>query len=76
MALVMGDRSRATCELLWQAVPESYKEASCYYSDLWEAYQQVIPEERHEVTGKEEGQTSHVVERWINTLCVSDFRAC
>ena len=66
MAFVTGDRSRATCERLWQEVPESHKEATCY-SDFWEAYQKVIPEERHEATGKEEGETSHV-ERWINTL--------
>jgi len=66
VAFVTGDRSRATCERLWQEVPESHKEATCY-SDFWEAYQKVIPEERHEATGKEEGETSHV-ERWINTL--------
>lgn len=66
VAFVMGDRSRATCKRLWQEIPESYKEATCY-SDFWEAYQQVIPEEQHEAVGKEEGQTSHV-ERWINTL--------
>jgi insertion element IS1 protein InsB len=67
VAFVMGDRSRATCERLWRAIPESYKkEASCY-SDFWEAYRQVIPEERHEATGKEQGEASHV-ERWINTL--------
>jgi len=59
-------QSRATCERLWRAIPESYKKASCY-SDFWEAYQEVIPEEQHEATGKEEGETSHV-ERWINTL--------
>jgi insertion element IS1 protein InsB len=54
-------------ERLWRAIPESYKkEASCY-SDFWEAYRQVIPEERHEATGKEQGEASHV-ERWINTL--------
>jgi len=29
----------------------------------------VIPQEHHEATGKEEGQTCHDdVERWINTL--------
>ena len=68
VTFVMGDRGRVTCELLWQAVPESYKEATCYYSDLWKAYQQqVIPEERHEATGKKEGQTPHV-ERWMNIL--------
>ena len=71
MAFVMGDRSTATCERLWQAVPDRYKEASCY-TDFWEAYQKVIPEERHEATGKEEGQTSHL-ERWINTYKAAAF---
>jgi IS1 family transposase len=66
VAFVLGDRSRRSCERLWRAIPQSYKEATCY-SDLWEAYQQVIPEEQHEATAKEEGETSHV-ERWINTL--------
>jgi insertion element IS1 protein InsB len=66
VAFVMGDRFRRTCERLWRAIPQSYREATCY-SDLWEAYQGVIPEARHEATGKEEGQTCHV-ERWINTL--------
>ncbi len=66
VAFVMGDRSRATCERLWQEIPESYKEATCY-SDFWEAYQGVIPDEQHEAVGKEEGETAHV-ERWINTL--------
>lgn len=66
VAFVTGDRSRATCERLWRAVPESYKGSICY-SDLWEAYQKAIPKERHEATGKEEGETCHV-ERWINTL--------
>ena len=32
-----------------------------------EAYQGVIPQEQHDDTGKEEGQTCHV-ERWINIL--------
>lgn len=66
VAFVEGDRSRATCERLWGAIPESYKQAICY-SDFWEAYQGVIPDEHHEAVGKEEGETSHV-ERWINTL--------
>ena len=66
VAFVEGDRSRASCERLWRAVPGCYKEATCY-SDLWEAYQEAIPEDRHEAVGKEKGETSHV-ERWINTL--------
>jgi insertion element IS1 protein InsB len=66
VAFVTGDRSRATCERLWRAIPECYKAANCY-SDFWEAYRGMIPEEQHEAVGKEEGETSHV-ERWINTL--------
>jgi insertion element IS1 protein InsB len=66
VAFVTGDRSRATCERLWRDIPESYKKGTCY-SDFWETYQRVIPEDRHEATGKGEGETSHV-ERWINTL--------
>jgi insertion element IS1 protein InsB len=54
VAFVMGDRSRATWERLWQAIPESYKKATCY-CDFWEAYQRVIPKVHHEATGKEEG---------------------
>jgi insertion element IS1 protein InsB len=50
VAFVEGDRSRATCKRLWRAIPESYKRAICY-SDLWEAYQGAIPEERHEAVG-------------------------
>jgi IS1 transposase len=37
VAFVAGDRSRATCRRLWQAIPEYYKRATCY-SDFWEAY--------------------------------------
>ncbi len=66
VAFVTGDRSRATCERLWEAIPQSYKRATCY-SDFWEAYREVIPEDRHEATGKEQGETCHI-ERWINTL--------
>jgi IS1 family transposase len=66
VAFVMGDRSRATCKRLWREIPEGYKGSTCY-SDFWEAYREVNPEERHQATGKEQGETCHV-ERWINTL--------
>ena len=66
VAFVVGDRSRTTCRRLWRAIPEYYKAATCY-SDFWEAYEGVIPDEQHKAVGKEEGETSHV-ERWINTL--------
>lgn len=66
VAFVIGDRSEATCRLLWQAIPETYKHCQTY-SDFWEAYAHVFPEETHQSVGKESGQTNHM-ERWNNTL--------
>jgi len=66
VAYVIGDRSETTCRKLWERIPEAYK--SCRtYSDFWEAYQKVFPEDTHQAVGKESGQTAHV-ERWNNTL--------
>jgi insertion element IS1 protein InsB len=66
VAYVMGDRSRATCQKLWQSIPLAYRSGDCL-SDFWEAYQLVIPAEQHTAAGKETGLTAHV-ERWNNTL--------
>ena len=66
VAFVIGDRSAATCQRLWDALPQAYR-ASHSFSDLWEAYQTVFPEATHQSVGKETGETAHV-ERWNNTL--------
>ena len=66
VAFVIGDRSQATCQKLWEKIPEAFRQAHCF-SDFWEAYQLVIPPEQHTAVGKESGQTAHV-ERWNNTL--------
>jgi insertion element IS1 protein InsB len=66
VAYVVGDRSRATCQKLWERIPATYQAAHCY-SDFWEAYSLVIPAEQHTAAGKESGFTAHV-ERWNNTL--------
>ena len=62
----VGDRSANTAEALWQSIPESYRQRTCY-TDFWEAYNQVIPAELHKPVGKQTGQTAHI-ERWNNTL--------
>ena len=67
---VIGDRSERSCRRSWERIPESYKGGGgggCCYSDFWEAYRAVIPEERHEAVGKGSGELAHV-ERWNNTL--------
>jgi insertion element IS1 protein InsB len=66
VAYVIGDRSAASCQKLWECIPDSYRHGHCF-SDFWEAYQKVIPAEQHTAAGKETGFTAHV-ERWNNTL--------
>jgi IS1 family transposase len=66
VSFVIGDRSEATCRRLWEQIPEAYK--ACHtYSDFWEAYQLVFPEQTHQCVEKGSGQISHM-ERWYNTL--------
>ena len=62
----IGDRSEATCLALWKSIPEAYRQGF-HFSDMWHAYQNVLPEEQHLAVGKETGETSHQ-ERWYNTL--------
>jgi insertion element IS1 protein InsB len=62
----IGNRGEETCWKLWERIPEGYREGS-FYSDFWESYQKVFPEDRHRAVGKESGQTGHV-ERWNCTL--------
>ena len=61
LAYAIGDRSeRTTCRRLWERIPESYKGGRCY-SDFWEAYRGVLPEELHEAVSKESsGELAHV----------------
>ncbi len=66
VAYVFGDRSEQTCRRLWGRIPEDYRQLRCF-SDFWEAYRNVIPNEQHEAVGKERGETNHV-ERWNLTL--------
>ncbi len=54
------------CRQLWRAIPEDYKQGTCF-TDFWDAYQAVIPDGQHEAVGKETGLTSHV-ERFNSTL--------
>ena len=46
VAYAVGDRSRATCQKLWAAIPAAYRRAHCF-SGFREAYQLVVPAEQH-----------------------------
>ena len=65
VAYALGCRGEATCRVLWNAIPASYKKSLCY-TDLWEAYAQVIPVQQHDRCHKR-GRTNHI-ERCNNTL--------
>jgi hypothetical protein len=43
VSFAVGDRIEAACRKLWEQVPETYRAAHCY-NDLWDAYQNFIPE--------------------------------
>ena len=66
VAYAVGDRSEATCQVLWNDIPPIYRGGLCY-TDFWEAYATVLPVGRHVAVGKESGQTNHI-ERFNNTL--------
>ena len=66
VAYALGDRSVETGRMVWNRLPQPYQEAY-HYSDLWLAYQLILPPERHSSVGKGSGQTNHQ-ERWYNTL--------
>jgi insertion element IS1 protein InsB len=66
VAYAVGDRNKRTCQRLWEAIPEEYRQGHCF-TDFLKVYASVIPEEQHSAVGKETGETAHV-ERWNNTL--------
>ena len=66
VAYAVGDRSKKTCQRLWEAIPQEYRQGHCF-TDFLKVYASVIPEEQHTAVGKETGETAHV-ERWNNTL--------
>ena len=67
VGVYLGDRSRKSAEELWKSLPESYQNNAQVYTDFWQSYEEVIPQERHHPSPKSDGETNHV-ERFNNTL--------
>ena len=63
----IGDRSRESARSLWRSIPAVYRQCATVYTDYWEAYETVIPANRHRAVGKDSGLTSYI-ERFNNTL--------
>ena len=65
--LHIGNRTRKDAKKLWKSLPGVYRQCAVCYSDFLEAYEKVIPKNRHRPSGKETGQTDHI-ERFSCTL--------
>ena len=66
VAFVIGDRSAQSCRKLWQRIPDEYRQSRSY-SDFWHAYELLLSTGKHQLVGKQTGQTAHV-ERWNCTI--------
>ncbi len=62
----MTTEVKKSVRYFWDRVPPVYQHATCY-SDFWQAYQIVVPDQQHHAVGKETGETAHI-ERWKNIL--------
>jgi insertion element IS1 protein InsB len=67
LAFYVGDRRCNSARQLWKQVPRAYREQATFYTDDWEAYRQVIPDERHRICAKGSGRTNSI-ERFNCTL--------
>lgn len=66
IAFHIGSRGREAAKKLWDKIPEQVQQYGLFYTDDWDAYQEVLPEERHVISDYKK-DTNHV-ERFNNTL--------
>lgn len=66
VASAIGKRRKKTCQRLWEAIAQAYRQGHCF-TDFLNIDASVIPQEQHSAVGKETGETAHV-ERWNKTL--------
>lgn len=67
IAYHVGGRSREDARKFWQSFPPVYRQCATIYSDQWEAYQGILPRNRHKIVEKSKRETNHI-ERFNNTL--------
>ena len=65
LAMVVGDRSAATAQRLWDALPAGCRDGATVYTDFLASYGVVIPAAQHQAVGKDSGLTAHVERFWL-----------
>lgn len=58
VAYAIGNRDEVACRLLWQRVPQEYRQGLCY-TDFWLSYANVLPKKQHRPGGKGRVNLSH-----------------
>ncbi|WP_137761195.1 IS1 family transposase [Pontibacter sp. SGAir0037] len=66
MALHLGGRGAAGARSLWDNFPENYRQQAIFFTDDWDAYKQVVPEQQHKPS-KMKKDTNHA-ERFFSTI--------
>ena len=56
----VGSRDHAGAEALWKSLPPVYRQCAVCYTDLWSAYEQVLPQNRHRAVGEENGKANRI----------------
>ena len=67
VGVFIGARSESGARGLWNSLPAAYRQCAVYYTDFWQAYAKVLPNQRHKAVSKESGKTNHI-ERFNNTI--------
>lgn len=67
VGVYVGARDREGAKGLWASLPAIYRQCAVCYTDYWDAYQQIIPSNRHRSVGKHTGKTNYI-ERFNCTL--------
>ncbi len=71
LAVHVGNRGAEGARGLWQAIPEIYRQNATFYTDHWQPYKKVIPQEKHPYR-KTKKDTNHI-ERCFCTLRQKSF---
>lgn len=67
VGVYVGDRSQQGARGLWLSLPGAYRQCAVAYTDFWDAYGLIFPDNRHQAVGKETGKTSYI-ERFNCTM--------
>ena len=67
IAFHVGDHSEQSARKLWEKIPETYRKTASFSTDLWDAYNKVIPHPQHFLCPKGSGLTN-AIERFNCTL--------